>query len=113
MASLPSLLPTSLGAEPYIGTQRGANVAPSLGASESSRTIRTHSAEGHDIFDSGAHYVCCPCRPPIDASVCSGAAHEETGLQRNGTRSSSVTKPDSISEVMTIVFMCGDSVVNA
>ncbi|GFX19297.1 transposable element Tcb1 transposase [Trichonephila clavipes] len=41
-----------------------------------------------DIWDRGAHYVCCPSRPPIDASVWSGATHEETGLQRNGTRSS-------------------------
>ncbi|GFW25640.1 uncharacterized protein TNCV_1309011 [Trichonephila clavipes] len=61
-----------------------------------------------DIWDRGAHYVCYPCRPPIDASVWSGAAHEESGLQRNGTRSSLVTNPDSISAVMTIVFVCGD-----
>ncbi|GFS76659.1 uncharacterized protein TNCV_1622451 [Trichonephila clavipes] len=50
--------------------------------------------------------------PPIDASVWSGAAHEETGLQRNGTRSSLATNPDSILAVMTIVFVCGDPVVN-
>ncbi|GFV38284.1 HTH_Tnp_Tc3_2 domain-containing protein [Trichonephila clavipes] len=37
--------------------------------------------------------------------VWSGAMHEETGLQRNGTRSSLVTNPDSISAVMTIVFV--------
>ncbi|GFV57742.1 hypothetical protein TNCV_4463401 [Trichonephila clavipes] len=35
----------------------------------------------------------------------SGAAHEETGLQWNGTRSSLATNPDSISAVMTIVFV--------
>ncbi|GFW52660.1 transposable element Tcb1 transposase [Trichonephila clavipes] len=37
----------------------------------------------------------------------SGAAHEETRLQRNGTRSSLATNPDSVSAVMTIVFVCG------
>ncbi|GFY01222.1 hypothetical protein TNCV_5076891 [Trichonephila clavipes] len=31
----------------------------------------------------------------------SGAAYEETGLQRNGTRSSLATNPNSISAVMT------------
>ncbi|KFM66907.1 Transposable element Tcb2 transposase, partial [Stegodyphus mimosarum] len=35
----------------------------------------------------------------------SGVEHEETGLQRNGTRSSLETNPDSISAVMTIVFV--------
>ncbi|GFY00714.1 uncharacterized protein TNCV_2141061 [Trichonephila clavipes] len=43
----------------------------------------------------------------------SGDAHEETGLQSNGTRSSLATNPDSISVVMTIVFVCGDFLVNA
>ncbi|GFT84252.1 integrase catalytic domain-containing protein [Trichonephila clavipes] len=66
-----------------------------------------------DICDCGAHYGGCPRRPPIDASVWSGAAHEETGLQRNGTRSSLATNPDSISAVMTIWFVSGDPVVNA
>ncbi|GFW92916.1 hypothetical protein TNCV_3495491 [Trichonephila clavipes] len=51
--------------------------------------------------------------PAIDASVWSDATHEETGLQWNGTRSSLVTNPDSILAVVTIVFVCGDSVVNA
>ncbi|GFV63109.1 transposable element Tcb2 transposase [Trichonephila clavipes] len=37
--------------------------------------------------------------------------HEETGLQGNGTRSSLAANPDSISAVMTIVFVCGDPVV--
>ncbi|GFW51148.1 uncharacterized protein TNCV_3594301 [Trichonephila clavipes] len=40
-----------------------------------------------DIWDRGAHYVCCLWLPPIDASVWSGATHEETGLQRNETNS--------------------------
>ncbi|GFX10318.1 transposable element Tcb2 transposase [Trichonephila clavipes] len=46
-------------------------------------------------------------------SVWSSAAHEETGLQRNGTRSSLAMNPDSISAVMTVVFVCGDPGVNA
>ncbi|GFT03864.1 transposable element Tcb2 transposase [Trichonephila clavipes] len=49
--------------------------------------------------------------PSIGAPV-SGAAHEETGLQRNGTRSSLAMNLDTISAVMTIVFVCGDPVVN-
>ncbi|GFU57461.1 transposable element Tcb2 transposase [Trichonephila clavipes] len=57
-----------------------------------------------DIWYRSAHYVCCPSRRPIDASVWSGVAHEKTGLQRNGTRSSLATNPDSISAVRTIVF---------
>ncbi|GFV23152.1 uncharacterized protein TNCV_4240521 [Trichonephila clavipes] len=66
-----------------------------------------------DIWDRGAHYVCCLCRPPINTSFWSGAAHEKTGQQRNGTRSSLASNPDSISAVMTIVFVSGDPVVNA
>ncbi|GFX02007.1 transposable element Tcb2 transposase [Trichonephila clavipes] len=46
--------------------------------------------------------------PSTDASVWSGATHEETGLERNGTRSSLAMNPDSISVVMTIVFVCRD-----
>ncbi|GFW71233.1 uncharacterized protein TNCV_536511 [Trichonephila clavipes] len=65
-----------------------------------------------DVWDRGAHDVCCPLRPPIDASIWRGAGYED-GLQRNGTRSSLATNPDSISAVMTIVFACGDPVVNA
>ncbi|PRD27180.1 UNVERIFIED_CONTAM: hypothetical protein NCL1_36109 [Trichonephila clavipes] len=57
--------------------------------------------------------MCCPPHPPIDASVWSVATYEETGLQRNGTRASLATKPDSISAVITIVFMCGNPVVNS
>ncbi|GFS88108.1 transposable element Tcb2 transposase [Trichonephila clavipes] len=45
---------------------------------------------------------------PIDASVWSGATHEETGLQRNGTKSTLAMNPDSILAVMTIV--CRDPV---
>ncbi|GFU72437.1 uncharacterized protein TNCV_3573861 [Trichonephila clavipes] len=85
-------------------------VAPSLGATVSSRTIQRCLAEGH--LDRGVHYECCPLRPPITASVWGGATNEETGLQRNGTRSSLATNPDSISEVLTIVFVCRDPVVN-
>ncbi|GFW10729.1 transposable element Tcb2 transposase [Trichonephila clavipes] len=42
----------------------------------------------------------------MNASVWNGAAHEETGMQRNGNRSSLKTNPDSTSAVMTIVCMC-------
>ncbi|PRD23531.1 UNVERIFIED_CONTAM: hypothetical protein NCL1_46110 [Trichonephila clavipes] len=41
-----------------------------------------------DISDRSAHYVCCPLRPSIDASIWSGDAHEETGLLRNEIRPS-------------------------
>ncbi|GFW83987.1 transposable element Tcb1 transposase [Trichonephila clavipes] len=58
-----------------------AQVAPSLGALVSSRTIRRRLAEGH--LES-RH----PLRGLHDASIWSGATHEETGLQRNGTRPS-------------------------
>ncbi|GFY20071.1 uncharacterized protein TNCV_2147641 [Trichonephila clavipes] len=43
-------------------------------------------------------------------SVWSGAMHKETGLQRNGSRSSLATNPDSIS---AIAFVCGDPVVSS
>ncbi|GFX70715.1 uncharacterized protein TNCV_1032431 [Trichonephila clavipes] len=52
-------------------------------------------------------------QPTASTSRHSGAALEETGLQWNGTRSTLVTNPDSISAVMTIVFVCGDPVLNA
>ncbi|GFV09987.1 transposable element Tcb1 transposase [Trichonephila clavipes] len=85
-------------------------VAPSLGAPVSSQTIRRRLAEGHLRSRHPLHEL------PLKftnrrASVRSGASHEETGLQRNGTRSSLVTNPDSISAVMAIVFVCGDPVV--
>ncbi|GFX39573.1 HTH_Tnp_Tc3_2 domain-containing protein [Trichonephila clavipes] len=85
-----------------------AKAAPSLGAPVSSRTIRRRLAEGH-LGSRGPLRVLLP----IDVSVWSGAAHEETGLQRNGSRSSLVANSDSISAVMTIVFVCGDPVVDA
>ncbi|GFX87384.1 integrase catalytic domain-containing protein [Trichonephila clavipes] len=52
---------------------------------------------------------CVVRSPPIDASVWSGTAYEEIGLQQKGTRSSLATNPDSISAVMTIMLVCGDS----
>ncbi|GFU63664.1 HTH_Tnp_Tc3_2 domain-containing protein [Trichonephila clavipes] len=85
-----------------------AQVAPSLRATVFSRTIRRRQGEGH--LGSRHQLRVLPStpthrRPPIDASVWRGAAHEETGLQRNGTRSSLATNPDSISAVMIIVFV--------
>ncbi|GFW16169.1 transposable element Tcb2 transposase [Trichonephila clavipes] len=81
-----------------------AQVAHSLGTFVSSRTIQRRLAERH--LGSRCPLRVLPLtpthrRPPIDASVWSGAAHEETGLQWNGTRSSLVTSLDSISTVMT------------
>ncbi|GFU60948.1 uncharacterized protein TNCV_3372651 [Trichonephila clavipes] len=46
--------------------------------------------------------------PVVKKTASSGATHEENGLQRNGTRSSLAVNPESISAVMTIVFVCGD-----
>ncbi|GFW77841.1 transposable element Tcb1 transposase [Trichonephila clavipes] len=40
----------------------------------------------------------------LDASVWSGGVHEETGLQRNGARSSFATNPDSISALPGAIF---------
>ncbi|GFW61691.1 l-Fucosyltransferase [Trichonephila clavipes] len=66
----------------------------------SSLTIRKRLPERHHH---GVNYVCVPSRPPIDISVCSGAVHEETGQQRNGTRLCLAANPDSISAVMYTV----------
>ncbi|GFX11868.1 transposable element Tcb2 transposase [Trichonephila clavipes] len=66
-----------------------AQVAPSLGAPLSSRTVLRHLAEEH--LESR-----CPLRVlPLTSKL------------------SLATNPDSISAVMTIVFVCGDPVVNA
>ncbi|GFX02838.1 hypothetical protein TNCV_4438201 [Trichonephila clavipes] len=53
-----------------------------------------------DIWDHGAHYVWCLCRPPIDASVWSGAAEWNRVVFNDESRLTSV--------VMTIVYACGD-----
>ncbi|PRD21604.1 UNVERIFIED_CONTAM: hypothetical protein NCL1_51281 [Trichonephila clavipes] len=84
-----------------------AQVAPSLEAPVSFRTIRRRLAEGH--LGSWRPLRVLPLTPTHRR----GAAHEETGLQWNGTRSSLATNPDSISAVMTNVFVCGDPVENA
>ncbi|GFU50872.1 transposable element Tcb2 transposase [Trichonephila clavipes] len=81
-------------------------VVPSLGAPVSSQTIRRLLDEEH--LGSLSPLRVLPLTPPHSASVWSGAAHEETGLQRNGIRWCLGTNPDSISVVMTIVFVCGD-----
>ncbi|GFU83657.1 transposable element Tcb2 transposase [Trichonephila clavipes] len=59
-------------------------VAPSLGAPVSSRTIRRRLAEGH--LESRYPLRVLPLTPTHRPSVWSGAAHEKTGLQRNETR---------------------------
>ncbi|GFV78558.1 transposable element Tcb1 transposase [Trichonephila clavipes] len=89
-----------------------AQVAPSLEAPVSSRTIRRHPAEGHLGSRLPLRVLRCVV-PLFDASVWSSTTHEKTGLTRNGSRSSLATNPDSISAVMTIVLVCGDPAVNA
>ncbi|GFW33840.1 HTH_Tnp_Tc3_2 domain-containing protein [Trichonephila clavipes] len=69
-----------------------AQVASSLGAPVSSRTIRRRLAEGH--LGSWRPLRVLPLTPAIDASVWSGAMHEETGLQWNGTRLALATNLD-------------------
>ncbi|GFX27293.1 hypothetical protein TNCV_3341051 [Trichonephila clavipes] len=54
-----------------------------------SRTIRKCLAKGH--LGSRHPLRVLPLIPPIDASVWSGAVHEETRLQWNGTRLSLAT----------------------
>ncbi|GFW60626.1 HTH_Tnp_Tc3_2 domain-containing protein [Trichonephila clavipes] len=88
-----------------------AQIAPSLRAPVSSRTIRRRLAEGH--LGSRRPLRVVTLTLTHDASVWSDAAPEKTGLQRNGTRTSLGTNPDSISAVMPIVFVYGDPVVNA
>ncbi|GFX69887.1 transposable element Tcb1 transposase [Trichonephila clavipes] len=74
-------------------------------------SIRRRLNEGH--LGSRRPLRVLPLTPPIYASIWSVATHEESGLQENGTRLSLATNPDSNSAVMTIVFVCGDPVVNA
>ncbi|GFT85415.1 HTH_Tnp_Tc3_2 domain-containing protein [Trichonephila clavipes] len=88
-----------------------AQVASSLGVPVSSRTIRRCLAERH--WGSRRPLRVLPLTPTHRRLRLECAAHEETGLQRNGTRSSLATNPDLISAVMAIVFVCKDPVVNA
>ncbi|GFW75376.1 uncharacterized protein TNCV_4190301 [Trichonephila clavipes] len=67
-----------------------AQVVPSLGAPVSSRAIRRRLVERHLGY--GCPLRVPPLTSPIDAFVWSGVAHEETGLHRNGTRSSLATR---------------------
>ncbi|GFY21160.1 uncharacterized protein TNCV_3992041 [Trichonephila clavipes] len=64
----------------------------------SSRTIRTHLAEGQ--LGSRRELRVLPLMPTHRRPDWSGAAHEETGLQRNGSKSSLATRerenPDSL-----------------
>ncbi|GFV73341.1 transposable element Tcb1 transposase [Trichonephila clavipes] len=63
-----------------------AQVAPSLGAPVSSRTIQKRLAEGH--LGLIAAPIMCAALDAYLSTVWSGAAYEETVLQRNGTSSS-------------------------
>ncbi|GFV86348.1 uncharacterized protein TNCV_1469111 [Trichonephila clavipes] len=66
-----------------------------------------------DIWYHGVHYVCCQWHPATDTSIESGVTHDEIGLQRNGTRSSSAMNLDSTRAAMTIVFVSGSPAMNA
>ncbi|GFX49166.1 HTH_Tnp_Tc3_2 domain-containing protein [Trichonephila clavipes] len=86
-----------------------AQVASSIGAPVSSRTIRRRLAEGHF----GSRY---PLRVlPLTQNHRRLRLYwcRETGLQQNGTMTFLATTPDSISAVMTFMFVCGDPMMNA
>ncbi|GFT52390.1 HTH_Tnp_Tc3_2 domain-containing protein [Trichonephila clavipes] len=88
-----------------------AQVVPSLGAPVSSRTMRRHLAEGH--LGSRCPLRVLPLTPfhrRIRLEWCR-ARGNWTDLVWNQV--SLATNPDSISAVLTIVFVCGDPVVNA
>ncbi|GFW74252.1 HTH_Tnp_Tc3_2 domain-containing protein [Trichonephila clavipes] len=85
--------------------------APSLGAPVSSRTIRRRLAEGH--LGSWSPLCVLSLTPTHQRLFLKWCHARETGLQQNGTRSSLATNPDSISAMMTIVFVWGDPMGNA
>ncbi|GFT93968.1 HTH_Tnp_Tc3_2 domain-containing protein [Trichonephila clavipes] len=89
-----------------------AQVTPSLRTLVSSRTTRrTLKAERH--LGSWCPLRVLPLTPAHRRLRLECAVHEETGLEQNGTRWSFATNLGSISAMMTIVFVCGDPVVNA
>ncbi|GFW65379.1 HTH_Tnp_Tc3_2 domain-containing protein [Trichonephila clavipes] len=93
----------------FIPTASSAQVAPSLGASVSSRIIRRCLAERHlGSRRSLRALFLTPTYRRLRLEWC-----HTLGLQRNGTRSYLATNPDSFSAVMTIVLVCGDPMVNA
>ncbi|GFV59037.1 transposable element Tcb2 transposase [Trichonephila clavipes] len=57
------------------------------------KTTTSRRLEGH--LGSWRPLRVLPLTPPIDPTVWRDAAHEKIGLQRNGTRSSLATNPDS------------------
>ncbi|GFV49332.1 HTH_Tnp_Tc3_2 domain-containing protein [Trichonephila clavipes] len=80
-------------------------IAPSLRAPVSSQTIRKHLAEGH--LRSRHPLRVMPFTPTHQCLRLEWCRARGTGLHRNGTRSSFATNPDSISTVMTIMFVSG------
>ncbi|GFT66573.1 transposable element Tcb2 transposase [Trichonephila clavipes] len=88
-----------------------AQVASSLGVPVSSQSIRSRLADGHLGLQRPLSVL--PLTP-THRRLCLEYSHARGNwtVQRNGTRSSLVTNPDSISEVMTTMFVCGDPVVN-
>ncbi|GFY19314.1 hypothetical protein TNCV_4127011 [Trichonephila clavipes] len=87
-----------------------AQVAPSLGAPVSSRTIRRRLAEGH--LESRRSLRVLPLRPTHRRLNWCRARGNWTAAEWYQVETL-VTNPDSISAVMTIVLVCGDPVLNA
>ncbi|GFW77297.1 HTH_Tnp_Tc3_2 domain-containing protein [Trichonephila clavipes] len=87
-----------------------AQVTPSLGAPVSSRTIRRRLTEGH--LGSRHPLRVLPLTPTLQRLRLEWC-HPRGNWTTAETRSSLATNPDSISAVMTIVFVRGDPVVNA
>ncbi|GFT50964.1 transposable element Tcb2 transposase [Trichonephila clavipes] len=89
-----------------------AQVAPSLGAPVSSRTIRKRLAEGH--FRSRHPIRVLPLTPTyrrLHLERCRARGYS-TAVEWNQVVSRNAN-PNSISAVMTIVFVCGEPVENA
>ncbi|GFU80808.1 HTH_Tnp_Tc3_2 domain-containing protein [Trichonephila clavipes] len=90
-----------------------AQIALSLGAPVSSRTIRRCLAEGH--LGSWGPITCAAFDAPphrrLHLEYC--RARGNWIVQWNGTKSSLATNPDSISAVITIVFLCGNLLVSS
>ncbi|GFU85545.1 uncharacterized protein TNCV_2860601 [Trichonephila clavipes] len=88
-----------------------ADIEPSLGGPCVLSNLT--KAPGSKTFGIATPITCVafdahPSTPPFEC-----CRTRETELQRNGTRSSLVANPNSISAVMTTLFVCGDPVVNA
>ncbi|GFT53557.1 HTH_Tnp_Tc3_2 domain-containing protein [Trichonephila clavipes] len=86
-------------------------VAPLLGAPVCSRTIRRRLAEGH--LGSPRPLRVLPLTPTHQCLRLEWCRAGGNWTAAEWNQVVLATNPDSISAVMTIVFVCGDSVVNA